>query len=929
MTNKYIVVDLETTGNSYEKGERIIQIAAVKIENRKIIETFSTYVNPGVKIPFFIEDLTQINDQMLKDAPSFTEIAYDLKQFLEDGIFVAHNVPFDLGFLYQAFEAVGIDCQITYAIDTVELAKILLPTSTSFKLMDLSEKLALVHENPHRADSDALATAKMLLFFIDKLEKLPLVTVESLAKLGVYLKSDIAYFLQTIIEKKRRKIEALPADIEVFRGIALKKQVITDKNQQPEMAYPFSEEEKEQFLQSDRTTYEHRSGQMEMMDTIYDAFTVQKHALIEAGTGTGKTLAYLVPALFTSLKHKVPVIVSTYTIQMQEQIESELNKIKQIVPYPFQSTVLKGRSHYLSLFKFEQTLKEQDQLYETNVIKMQILVWLTETETGDIEELNISGGAKRYKDRIKHDGWYISKEKDPWISRDFYLLARKLAHQSEIVITNHAMVLIDIEKEGELLPETPYIIVDEAHNFRKVLSQNGKQKIEFYTIKYLLNRLGNLDYTSLLLKFSRIVCSIKEQNRTVFKQINETITMFEFELDDLFQLLSQILVQSKNNQSHYPRIRLQVNEQMIQSQQFQSFIMCMERVRDFHSLILQKLEENLMLCKQENAFTDEQYIIIEEVNSFVNDFSRLGEQFRTFIKYYDELYIWLEGDHRTLPQSVGIFFEQTEQDQKLANHFLANKKSVVFTSATLTVNQSFEYFMQELSLYKGELILKQIASPFDYKNRVKLLIPNDLPDIKQTNQQDFVAAIAGHIVGIAEATDGRMLVLFTSYEMLRQTYELIKESEELSEFMLMAQGITNGSRERLKKSFQQFNKAILFGTDSFWEGVDIPGKDLSCLVMVRLPFTAPDDPISAAKLEKIRKEGKNTFSTFSLPEAVIRFRQGFGRLIRRETDKGVVVVLDRRIDTTTYGKVFLQSLPKVTIERGHLNQIISSIESWL
>src|SRR5690606_31007654 len=176
-----------------------------------------------------------------------------------------------------------------------------------------------------------------------------------------------------------------------------------------------------------------------------------------------------------------------------------------------------------------------------------------------------------------------------------------------------------------------------------------------------------------------------------------------------------------------------------------------------------------------------------------------------------------------------------------------------------------------------------------------------------------------HIISIASATDGRMLVLFTSFDMLRKTYQLIKESLALEDFVLLAQGISGGSRTRLARNFQQFNKSILFGTSSFWEGVNIPGKDLSCLVIVRLPFSPPDEPITAAKYELIRNVGKNPFSDFALPEAVIRFKQGFGRLIRTETDRGVVIVLDRRIDTTSYGKTFLQSIPTISIERGPIN----------
>ena len=209
------------------------------------------------------------------------------------------------------------------------------------------------------------------------------------------------------------------------------------------------------------------------------------------------------------------------------------------------------------------------------------------------------------------------------------------------------------------------------------------------------------------------------------------------------------------------------------------------------------------------------------------------------------------------------------------------------------------------------------------------MIPTDLPEIRSASNDEYIEAISGHLIALAEATDGRMLVLFTSYDMLRKTYNLIKDTGALDDFVMLAQGVTAGSRSRLTKSFQQFNKAILFGTSSFWEGVDIPGKKLSCLVIVRLPFSPPDEPTTAAKYEEIKSNGKNPFTEHSLPKAVIRFKQGFGRLIRSETDRGVVIVLDRRIDTTSYGKAFLQSIPDVPLVRGPLKNIISTIEKWL
>ncbi|MHC8522356.1 helicase C-terminal domain-containing protein [Rossellomorea sp. H39__3] len=210
-----------------------------------------------------------------------------------------------------------------------------------------------------------------------------------------------------------------------------------------------------------------------------------------------------------------------------------------------------------------------------------------------------------------------------------------------------------------------------------------------------------------------------------------------------------------------------------------------------------------------------------------------------------------------------------------------------------------------------------------------MFIPSDVPEIQHVTNEEYIESISSHLIGVAQATKGRMLILFTSYDMLRKTYELMKDSGLLEEYVLMAQGITSGSRTRLTKNFQRFDKAILFGTSSFWEGVDIPGEDLSCLAMVRLPFSPPDEPVTQAKAEILKAAGKNPFSALSLPEAIIRFKQGIGRLIRRSSDRGVIIVYDRRIISTRYGKAFLDSIPNMPVQEGDLFELIDQIEDWL
>ncbi|HZG72103.1 MAG TPA: helicase C-terminal domain-containing protein, partial [Chondromyces sp.] len=266
---------------------------------------------------------------------------------------------------------------------------------------------------------------------------------------------------------------------------------------------------------------------------------------------------------------------------------------------------------------------------------------------------------------------------------------------------------------------------------------------------------------------------------------------------------------------------------------------------------------------------------------------------------------------------------------EMIKRLLLNEKNAIFTSATLTVNQSFEFFTEEIGLKDFHPHQYILPSPFNYKENCRILIPRDIPDIKKVKMDEYIEAVASHLIGVAQATKGRMLVLFTSYDMLRRTYDLMKDSGLLDDFVLMAQGISSGSQTRLTKNFQKFEKAILFGTNSFWEGVDIPGEDLSCLAIVRLPFSPPDEPYVQAKSEAVVQRGKNPFSAYSLPQAILRFKQGFGRLIRSEKDRGIIIIFDRRIETTTYGKAFIKSVPSVPVQQAELDELIHFIEDWL
>jgi ATP-dependent DNA helicase DinG len=933
MLNKFVVIDLETTGNIPKKGDKIIQFAAVIIQNGKITKQFSSLINPQKSIPVFIEELTGINDEMVKDAPLFSEIASEVMDLLEDAYFVAHNVLFDLSFLQEELIQAGFEGFFGSVLDTVEMARILYPTADGYKLSDLAEKENLSHDRPHQADSDAQVTAELLLILLEKFTMLPKKTLKLLANLSGGLKSDIQQLLEELLIQREKTVEEMPESIVFVDNLALKRveEFKKDYGSQESFHYPFKEEEKVEIVKKGFTEYEKRTGQFLMMDGVYHAFQEERHALIEAGTGVGKSLGYLLPAAYFAKQCHCPIVVSTHTIQLQEQLlKSEIPLLSKMIPFKIDSVLLKGRSNYISLERFHLTLLEENDNYDTTLTKMQILVWLTETETGDKDELNLSSGGLLYWNKIKNEQTSFLKNKE-WEAYDFYLSALNAAKNADIIITNHSLLLSDLKGERSIIPPYNYCIIDEGHHFEKQASQFFGHALDYLSTRLLIGQFGLYEQKFLFYQLEELIdyAGVPKKGLLHTFEFNKLVADLTYEMDEFFNLNIIYAKKMSVNKKGIYRAKVRFpsdgagREQMALLHSAERFVFL---IKDLYRAIMDRLE---LLDMEINSFTDEQKSKMEDIVTFANELLELCISIQDCFIKNSNLVKWIEFDSRS-PQNVTTFYAQPAAvGEALKEKFFQVKKGIVFTSATLTVNQSFNYMIKEIGLDPNETMKLSIPSPFEYKNQVRLLIPEDLPEINSVSLDEYVIAISEHIITIAEATKGRMLILFTAYDMLKKTYELIKESGYLDDYVMIAQGITSGSRTRLTRNFKRYDKAILLGTSSFWEGVDIPGEDLSCLVMVRLPFSPPDEPLTEAKCQLIMEQGGNAFSDYSLPEAILRFKQGFGRLIRTETDRGIMIVFDKRIITTKYGNAFLKSIPPVPIKKGSIDELIELINRWL
>ncbi|WP_186577779.1 ATP-dependent DNA helicase DinG [Aquibacillus kalidii] len=931
---KFAVVDLETTGHTPSKGDRIIEIGIVVLQEGKVVKEFSSLINPNIEIPPFITNLTGISNTDVSDAPAFSMLAEEVAQLFSDAYIVAHNVPFDLGFLNYELQSCGIKPLNQPVIDTVELSRVLIPQAPGFKLGQLSEYLGLQHDDPHRALSDANVTAMLLDHLLNKLKDLPYETLFQLQEMDKVLKSDLYHLL----EKRMEEISFEPiarTDIEVYRGIAIRKVnkiEITENESLPSFGDLIdSFYEPLGIFEQEMNAYEERPGQRKMTEIIFDGFRAKQHTLIEAETGTGKSLAYLIPAIYEAVSNKERLLISTHLTQLQSQLlEKEIPLLSKLLPFSFQTALVKGKQHYLSLSKFEKELLSPGQdNYDVTLTKAMILIWLTETDTGDIDEIQLPSSGKQFFKRISSESESVVDPRSPWFSRSFYQRIRTKAQKADVIITNHSLLCTDMTSEYQLLPTYKKVIIDEAHHLEATAAKHFGLKLDYVNIQFLLNRIGSIQEGEWFHQKSKeipIVESILEEYNWD-KWWLETKT----ETDELFRYLFSYVIEQQNKDVAINDIgRFQYrfepkSETVAKWNTVQEMVTRLSfNLRDLIH-ILSTIKQALL--KNEDLDRGEE---VEQVTKFMERLQQIIDDLEELFLQDDEQTVkWIEIEAYGARNAVYLFSEPIDISQILKEKLFEIKESVIMTSATLTMSNSFRYIRERLGLTSEHVSEYKIDSPYSYEKQVQILIPNDFPDIKYGNQDEFIYATCEAILSMAQISDGRMLVLFTSYDMLKKSYNLLREIMEEEEFIVIAQGISSGSRARLKKNFQAFDRAILLGTSSFWEGVDIPGSDLSCLMIVRLPFQPPNHPIYEAKSNYLKENGKNAFMELALPNAVIRFKQGFGRLIRSSTDRGIVFICDDRMIRARYGKYFTESIPSVPIDYNSTQKLLLKAEEWL
>ncbi|MEN6409324.1 MAG: helicase C-terminal domain-containing protein [Anaerolineaceae bacterium] len=927
-----VALDLETTGLDPQK-DTILEIGAVRFNGHRIEDEFSMLVNPRRPIPAFISQLTHITDDMVRNAPRLNDVLPELDAFVGDAPIVGHNVRFDLSFLQREGLFYNND-----SLDTYELAAVLLPTASRYNLGALAQSMGIMPGDAHRALADARMTQALLLRLYDKAMELPLELVAELVRLGEPLDWGANWVFQHVLRARAQQ----PISARRAAGSGLEGPLF--EGGEDLLAAPLSPNDTLTKLNVDEVAalleyggpfaryfpgYEQRSQQVEMLRGVTEALSEGYHLMVEAGTGTGKSFAYLTPAALWAVQNNTRVVISTNTINLQEQlIKKDIPDLRAALGIDLRAVVLKGRGNYLCPRKLSLLRQRGPENADELRVLAKVLVWLGEGGTGDRGEINLNGPAER-------DIWARLSAEDEGCKMEvcikrtggncpFYRV-RQAAQAAHLLVVNHALLLADVATGSLVLPEYDFLIVDEAHHLESAITGALSFKISQGDFDRMLRELGGSS-SGLLGRYLTLIHAVAPPSEIAAQtQIVSRATDLAYRLDNLtrnfFYSVDQFLADQREGRpvgiyAHQERILPATRSQPAWTEVEMAWDVTQETIK----LLLNLLENiNQTIGDMADQISDE----LEDLQGNLGNLYRRMNEAETnlsalVLKPESDRIYWAEinpnGNRLSLqvaPLMVGPMMEK---------YLWHQKSSMILTSATLTTNGEFDYLRSRLNADEANELT--VGSPFDYETSALVYVANDIPEPSDVNGHQ--RAVESGIIRMAKATGGRMLVLFTSYAQLKRTAQVITGPLAEAGIEVYEQG-DGASANTLLENFREATSAVLLGTRSFWEGVDIPGEALSALVIVKLPFDVPSDPIIAARSETF----DDPFHEYSLPEAILRFRQGFGRLIRTQSDRGVVAILDRRVISKPYGRMFLESLPECTVRSGSIADLPRAAAQWL
>ncbi|MCK5146938.1 DEAD/DEAH box helicase family protein [bacterium] len=931
-----IAFDFETTGLNPRRDE-IIEAGVVRLKAGIPVHTFSQLYNPTIPVPDIVTQLTGLSDKDLQGQPALEANFTELFEQFKGNWFVAHSASFDRGFLKNACKLYkipfkGIDPTL---VDTLELSRLLLPWLSNHRLETVASHFDVSLTKAHRAVHDAEAAGRIFYNLSLLACKMSDAAFERAYKLADGAKDGLRSYFDCILayRKTHTMISAPPPEGRPISILGHEPDV--DSMPGHGDTDPVNYFGPDGIMAHQWPQFEFRAPQLDMANAVEQAFKRDEFLVAEAGTGVGKTVAYLLPALFWSMEEKKRVVVATHTKTLQDQIfAKDLPLLRELLGGGFLAVLLKGRQNYLCQRRLETLIQNSHSRlrpYQRRSL-LPLLIWAEETLTGDIEE-NGGFGKERNLDvwsQIHSDGRYCLGPLCEYYSSCYYQRVRKAAKKAHIVLINHALLFADIITGHGVLGDYSSLIVDESHQLERAATDSLAVSLYEWVFKDLIEKLkgkgsrqkGLIDWI-----FNWAGAKGLAQTRRMdydkrcsdLAEINEQL---EAAVSILFTKLGSHKALSVLGPMQKYRIR---DRQKFFSSLNVEITNIIETLNRLHSTAV---ELSSWLDMDSDLADPDGMDAARQMEAVVQDLLSIKERMTLIIDGAGEEDIcWAE--HGRGREENTIFLKAVPLDiaKLLSDQLYPGIERCVMTSATLSIRGRFDYALQRMGLQfmdSDRITTKLFGSPFEFESQVKFFVPSFMTSPKSPQ---FSMSVASLLIQVFENIHCGSMVLFTSYKMLKEVYAAVKPTLSAKGVSLLGQSI-DGSRSQLLRRFREDHSSVLFGTASFWEGVDVPGKALELLVLTKIPFDVPSEPVVEARTEAVQESTGNGFMNFAVPEAIVKVRQGFGRLIRSGNDHGAVLLLDPRVTQTRYGRFFLEALPVRASSVQSPEELIQGMQNW-
>ncbi len=946
MPDSYVALDVEATGMDPSRHE-IIEVAAVAFDADGEIDRFSSLVRPRSRLSLDIATLTGIGQEELRAAPVLGDITPRLRQLLAGRPIVGHSVGMDVAML----DAAGL-VLANPVYDTFQLATLLLSDMPSFNLAAVAQRLGVSAAQGHRALDDAATSAGVFRAMLKLLEQYDASTLDQLAAHARTAGWPTAHLFTMVADRQLRGPLFVPAD-HAARGphelaflAALDRPEplrATGSTKRIEPAVVGEMLAADGPLSQVVPHYEYRSQQKAMANGVARALDEDGQLLVEAGTGTGKSVAYLLPAAMYAVERGEPVVVSTNTLALQDQLfRKDIPDLQRALADDgetpaFRAAVLKGRTNYLCLRRWFTGQRQPTQDPVEAQLRAKVLLWLGTTETGDRAELRLDGEEEALWRHLAEEENACVASRCVYQQRNqcFLYRARRRAENAHVVVVNHALLLSDAVAGSRVLPEYDRLIVDEAHHLEEQATAHFGFSVDQRTVLEELDAAVRYEgpvqsgtVPTVVTHLGRMTEDDTGKRRASaaidrLGQVHELARVTRSEVADLYSRLREVALRDDDDRGGFGRT-LRVTRSVRGETAWVEIELVWERLdrrlRDLEAQLRWYLEalEGLRADELDEADAQQQEDLIVALGVSIRGLADVAVKLQSAIGTPDpEAVYWIE--RNVASGEASVHAAPLHVGHVLQEHLFSRLKSLVLTSATMTTDGTFDYTAERLGLEAPAELA--VPSPFDYRESTLLYVVDDIPE---PNQPGYQRRLQDTLVELCQATRGRALVLFTSHAALQATYRAIKAPLEEQGVLVLAQR-TDGSPRQLVDRLRYSPNVVVLGTSTFWEGVDVVGDALSLLVITKLPFAVPSDPVFAARSELFEQP----FLEYAVPQAVLKFKQGFGRLIRSGRDRGVCAILDRRVISKRYGASFVQSLPDCSIDVGSAVDLPYAAADWL